>query len=355
MAKKVILKEVDRELYRIGRRISFLAVNPVNEWKERKKFFSSRSYEPIFRYSPPRINIDAAISRLDSLKMKRSYVGQILRHKRDSYVRTLNMLGSVGSEDFKASSLKVYGRPGRTLVKKARRILRYREGQKKSAKLSPKEVADMLREALKVYGFNWEVRQKLMTANAAVQQSKRRVLLKKGKMFSNDFIRRLIAHEIGTHVLRYENGMLQPYRVFASGLPGYLETEEGLAAVNEEKAGVLSKGTLRVYAGRVVAVHLAQDHSFREVYNRMKTHFSRDKAWRITVRAKRGLSDTSQHGGLTKDYKYLNGYFKVKNYLKKYSIDRLYYGKVSVYYARFIDRIPDLVEPRYLPRRDKQR
>ncbi|MFO8016696.1 MAG: DUF1704 domain-containing protein [Candidatus Woesearchaeota archaeon] len=350
---KNILKDADRKLYEAGKSISFFAVNPVNESREKKRFFSSRNYEPQFRYAPYRTHIPTIIENLNRIKTNSSYMGRILKHKRENHIKRLNMLASRGTEDFTRNALKIYGKPNKILIKKAKRMLRYQPEKRKTEKLSPKEVVDILKQALRTYGFEWEVKQKLITANAAVQQSKKTVFVKKGKKFSNDFIKRLISHEIGTHVLRYENGLLQPYLIFAAGLPGYLETEEGLAVVNEEASGVLSKTTLKTYAGRVIAVSTALDNSFRETYKRMRENFSKDIAWKLTVRAKRGISDTSLPGGLTKDYKYLNGYFKVKNYLKRYSINRLYYGKVSLHYAKTMDRIPDLAEPRYLPARGK--
>lgn len=348
-AGKDILKEADKALYDIGKKISFLAVNPKNESREKKKFFSGRAYEPQFRYEPYRTNIDRMIKKLQAIKTNRSYMGQILEQKKQKHMNRFLMLRSRGDSSFTGYSLKLYGRPNKMVVRKAKRLL-YSEPEKKSEKLTPREVMEILREALKVYGFSWEVKQKLMSAEAAVQQSKKRVLIKKGKKFSLAFMKRLIAHEIGTHVLRVENGLLQPYSIFATGFPGYLETEEGLAVVNEERAGVLSKSTLKMYAGRAVAVSMALDNSFRGIYKHLRDYFPKEQAWRITARAKRGIADTSQPGGLTKDYQYLNGYFKVKNYLKKHNINNLYYGKVSMRHAKMLGKIPDLVKPRYLPK-----
>jgi len=346
---KHTLKEADDELHRIGKKISFLAVNPKNETRERKKFFASKKYEPQFTYEPYRTNIDKAIEQLSAIKFNRSRMGYILKHKRDEHINRFLMLKARGTPEFTAYSAKVFGRPNKLLVKKARRLL-YKGIDKPKEMLDPKEVSDILKSALAIYGFNWEVKQKVMTAKAAVNQSKKQVLIKKGKRFSSAFLKRLITHEIGTHVLRYENGLLQPYKIFAAGLPKYFETEEGLAVVNEEKAGVLQKRILRLYAARAVAVHMARDSSFREIYRHLRKFLSTDDAWKIAVRAKRGISDTSHPGGLTKDYLYLNFYYKGKNYLKKYSLNKLYYGKVSMYYAKSLDKIPGLVEPKYLPK-----
>ena len=346
---KDILKDADEKLNNIGRRISFFAVNPKNESRERKKFFSQRDYEPQFTYESYRTNIDSMIKKLEDIRTDRTLMGNIFKSKKEEHISRFLMLKHRGTEEFTGFSAKVYGKPNKLLAKKAKKLL-YSGEEKTRERLDPKEVIEILKSALSVYGFNWEVRQKLMTAQAAVSQSKKQVLIKKGKKFSNDFIKRLITHEIGTHVLRYENGLMQPYMIFASGLPGYFETEEGLAVVNEEKAGVLSRRILKVYAARAIGVQMASDSTFREVYDYMRRFFTKDDAWKIAVRVKRGLSDTSQPGGLTKDHLYLNGYYKVKNYLKKGSITKLYYGKVGLNQVRLLDRIPGLAEPKYLPR-----
>ncbi|MBU0536219.1 MAG: flavohemoglobin expression-modulating QEGLA motif protein [Nanoarchaeota archaeon] len=346
---KDILKEADEELHNISQKISFLAINPTNETREKKKFFADKGYEPQFIYEPYRTNIDRMIETLKAITTDRSMMGNILRQKKEEHIRRFMMLKYRGLPEFTDHSAKVFGRPNKQLLTKAKRLL-YAKEDKVKENLKPKDVIDILKAALALYGFNWEVKQKNMTAKAAVNQSKKQVLIKKGKNFSNDFIKRLITHEIGTHVLRYENGLLQPYKIFATGLPGYFETEEGLAVVNEEKAGVLQKRILKVYAARTIAVGMARDKGFREIYEYMRKFFRKEEAWKITVRAKRGIGDTSKPGGLTKDYLYLNGYYKVKNYLKKYSVNRLYYGKVSMSYAKMLDRIPGLVEPKYLPK-----
>ena len=82
--------------------------------------------------------------------------------------------------------------------------------------------------------------------------------------------------------------------------------------------------------------------------------FDEEKSWRITLRAKRGLSDTSEPGGLTKDYLYLDGYYKVKKYIETgHDIKKLYVGKIAIEHVSLVDKMENIVKPRYLPRGEK--
>jgi len=174
--------------------------------------------------------------------------------------------------------------------------------------------------------------------------------IKKDAKFSPLIIKRLIAHEVGTHMVRAENGCQQPYTIFKRGFPGYMGTEEGLAVVNEELCGVLNNQTLKVYAGRVIAVYMALTCGFREIYNHLSKNFNKETAWKITLRAKRGLADTSKPGGLTKDYLYLDGYYKVKKYIENGNdINKLYIGKIGIEHIAMVSAIENIQKPEHLP------
>ena len=140
------------------------------------------------------------------------------------------------------------------------------------------------------------------------------------------------------------------FKIFEKGFPRYLTTEEGLAVVNEEVWNVLDIKTLRAYAGRVLAISKALNNSFKDTYDYLLNYFDTNIAWRLTLRAKRGLADTEESGAYTKDLVYLKGYFLVKDYLKKKgSIIDLYFGKVGVDDIKLLKEIKGLKKPLYLP------
>ena len=69
-----------------------------------------------------------------------------------------------------------------------------------------------------------------------------------------DRVEALLHHEVGTHVVTYRNGARQPLTLLTVGLPGYDETQEGLAVLAEYLVGGLDPRRLRVLAARVVAI-----------------------------------------------------------------------------------------------------
>ena len=77
----------------------------------------------------------------------------------------------------------------------------------------------------------------------------------------------LLHHEVGTHVVTYQNGARQPLTLLTIGLPGYDETQEGLAVLAEYLTGGLDPRRLRVFAARVVAVGKMLDGAgFLEIF-----------------------------------------------------------------------------------------
>ena len=152
--------------------------------------------------------------------------------------------------------------------------------------------------------------------------------------FTRNTILSTIYHEIGTHVLRRVNYEKQPWykKKKRFGLTtNYLKTEEGLAVIH----GRLPKNNKLAdnIALKYLAVAQAQKLSFKDLFAWLEPYVvNPTKRWRLTVRLKRGLADTGQPGGFTKDLLYFAGLVKVWRWLKKhdFQIDDLYYGKVAI-------------------------
>lgn len=343
------LLKIDKKLEKINGKLSFFAINPTNVEKEKAKFFKINDYNPQFEYAPYRENLELIKKRLRTMKPGRSVIGKIFTEKKNSFIVKADLLQNRGEESFTDYSINLYGKPDKELVKYAKKLLILKKPRRRST-MTSKQVVKKMRKAFLKYGVNWKVREKDMVSKAAVMGSEKELRIKKNEKFSPEIVKRLIVHEIGTHIMRIENGSEQPYRIFRYGFPGYLETEEGLAVVNEELNNCLHNRTLRVYAGRVLAIDKALQSSFRETYNYMKKHFDKQLAFRLTLRAKRGLADTSQPGACTKDLVYLKGYVDIKKYIQKGGeLDKLYYGKIGLQHIELMDKIPGLIHPYYLP------
>lgn len=142
----------------------------------------------------------------------------------------------------------------------------------------------------------------------------------------------VLDHEIGTHVLRQENYLQQPWykKRKRYGLQSHLATEEGLAGIHF----LLSKKDKLDYATalKYLAIDLANKKDFKTVYAFFKHHFQNsDRAWTYTLKIKRGLRDTSRKGGSNSGIVYFEGFVEVLKYLRRHQFNPtlLYYGKVA--------------------------
>jgi len=343
--------EFEKLLSSIDKKLPFLGMNPVNEASEKKKFFKQDGYNPVFKYRKP-TSCDKLFRKIDDIEMDQDVISRLLLQKLEKFKRTNAMVQNLGKPEFTFFSKGIFDKPSQELIIQAYEILKL-EPEKEENNIKSKKVVVEMRKILSTLGLkDWRVGYKNMTANAAVISSKKSVYVKKKAKFSKDFLKRIVVHEIGTHVFRALNGEKQPYRIFFSGLPNYLGTEEGIAVNIEEMHGCLRANTLRTYAGRAIAVNLSLQNGFRDVFNNLKEHFNDDFAWKLTLRAKRGLIDTSKPGAYTKDYLYLDGYYKVKKFLeenKEEGLKKLYYGRMNLEQIPLISQLEGLKEPVFLP------
>lgn len=146
-------------------------------------------------------------------------------------------------------------------------------------------------------------------------------------------IRGMLHHEIGTHIFRRINDRKQKWfeKREKYNLHDYLESEEGLAAPHYYLE--IKEPYLWTYAVQYYACFLATRSSFAEINNVLKKYVDdRERRFKITLRAKRGVSDTSQPGGFTKDQVYLRGIVKMSKWLQvnDFDITKFYIGKVSL-------------------------
>jgi uncharacterized protein (TIGR02421 family) len=349
----------EKLLGRIDRKLPFLGMNPVNEASERKKFFKNKDKNndsnPVFKYRRPN-SCDNLFKKIEEVELPEGIISRLLYQRLEKFKRTNAMVNNLGKPEFTFFSKGIFGKPSNELVAKAYEILKANESSDEKSNIESKKVVKAMKKVLAELNLkDWKVSFKNMASNAAVITSKKTVFIRKKAKFSNDFLRRIVVHEIGTHVFRALNGERQPYKIFFTGLPNYMGTEEGLAVNVEEMHGCLKVNTLRTYAGRTLAVNLALQKGFRDVFNDLKEYFNDDLAWKLTLRAKRGLIDTSRPGAYTKDYLYLDGYYKVKKFLEENTSDglkKLYYGRMDIEQIPLISQLEGLREPEFLPNSD---
>lgn len=142
----------------------------------------------------------------------------------------------------------------------------------------------------------------------------------KRKKLTDTRIEGLIAHEIGTHVLRQENGEKSALKLLSSGLSGYEQGEEGLATFREQQAQSLNGyAGLEAYftIGLVQGLGTGSPQDFfgvhqiltdyYQVMENTTLHHAKELAWNRCVRTFMGTTGTIPGIFFSKDLIYRHG------------------------------------------------
>ena len=339
-------------------------VEPRNSLTQKAKFFKALkkglTYEPIFSYLPrnhifayfalePEYN--SLLKNLQELKFGNSEFEKLLKKKKSETLKSVELIRAIGTRSFPDKSKDYYGKPNIKLVKIAFEILEEKQTVGEKKKYSSEKVAEYLQRELDKRNIDWQIYlEENMSANAITLPAEKSVKINANATYGLREMERLLVHEIETHVYRHINASAQPYRVLLEGAsPEWLQTEEGLAVINEVVFGKCSQETVRKYAGRVLAIHFAMKHSFFETFKQLNDFFPAEQAYQLTQRAKRGCI-TSEPGAFTKDYYYLQGAILVKEFVEEgNSLKELYYGKVALSELETVKKAPILKKPKYVP------
>jgi len=356
------LNNLSRQLEEIYKHLRIEEYNaPLNRDEERKKLYNSYSvekpYNPQFTYRlvPEGMNkhLQQFIRRIEPEK---NIWEELLFKDAKQMLDTLETLVTHDPAQITAFSIAADGLPTEKLVQEAYDEISKPKPSPEKETITAEEASQIMREALdSIQLSDWEIIiDDVMSASMMVRSVEKKVKIRKGKNFSPHAIKRLLVHEIGTHVFRYTNGAAQKIHLLRLGLSGYMMTEEGMATYHEEKYNLRDLVTARRYALRVIAAHLSLTHSYFDVFALIAKHTDLDDAFDIVSRSKRGLTDTSEYGSHIKDKVYFEGFQKVSLHLQKNPSDYAFLmgGKVSLDMLRLIKEANSanlFVLPRYLP------
>ena len=325
------LLQADRALHALHQRRSFSQhLNPTNG-QDASRAFRSGLQAPPFRYQPT-FWADDELRGLDALEIDEGHPFGVLLARAVHGTRLFILAlrdRTPGAFDALARHNSWY--PDEETLKAARSEVRLRDGAPFA--LGASVMVDALRDALFERGLgDWRVEEDpVMSARVLVDGAKRLLRVSPTARFRQRDIARLVVHEIEVHAIRAANGENQPLKLFATGLPGSLETEEGLALYAEECSGSASPGTAWRQGVVVQAVEWARTMGFRELYERIASRAAPGLAWGVSERLKRGLSDPSLPGVYAKDIVYYRGSRRVRAWVDAGNpVRHLYVGKVGV-------------------------
>jgi uncharacterized protein (TIGR02421 family) len=255
--------DVDARLTEIERGLNLLLnVTPVNSaeaWADFER--SDFQTAPTLRLRPLEFEPDLVRRDLYNLPIEDvsdPALHTLFRAKRDEIARQITALEDRDTSRFVYGSLQLYGGIAEPLAHTAEELLKTVPPQAPSApSVTAGAFADAAREELDRYRSRYpdfpshvEVREDV----SELMVSFGRLLIPANAAFRPERVEPLLHHEIGTHVVTYQNGARQPLTLLTIGLPGYDETQEGLAVLAEYLTGGLDPRRLRVLAARVVAI-----------------------------------------------------------------------------------------------------
>ena len=334
---------------------------PLNRDTEKQQLFASHAagkiYNPQFSYHSPPSGWEQPLSQFLSELQPYENIWEHWIYQ--DVVFTLDLMRATVTREpvlTTEATVKVYGEPSADLVQFAYEALAKLALDLEPRTIASKDMAARMRKALIEVGLSdWcVIISNAMSARISVRSVDKQVRVNAEYLFTDNELKRLLVHEIGTHVFRSVNGGLQPLRLLRFGLYSYLFTEEGLANYHEAYYGVQSSADQRRYALRVIAAHLSLNHSFYEVFHELVQYTNLDEAFDIVARAKRGFTDTSLPGCHVKDKVYFEGFCQVSAHLERYPDDYslLMCGKVALSMLPELRNMREngvLVQPHYLP------
>ncbi len=280
----------------------------------------------------------------------------LFRTKRDEIARQITALEDRDTSRFVYGSLQLYGSIAEPLASAAEELLATIPARTSSA---PSVTAGAFAEAARAEFDRYRAVYPDFPAHIEVRDdvsdlmvSFGRLLIPEAAAFRADRVEPLLHHEVGTHVVTYQNGARQPLTLLTIGLPGYDETQEGLAVLAEYLTGGLDPRRLRVLAARVVAVGMMLDGAeFLEIFRSLREdhRMPARTAWSIAIRVIVG-------GGSVKDAIYLRGIARILQALAEgSSLEVLFVGKLALDHVPLIQDLldrevlqPPWIRPRWL-------
>lgn len=348
-------RELDAEVVRIDQEIHLLShLKPLNLQAEYNQFLVNPAHNPQFEYKPLSFDPVNLRARLQRLEFPDFPLGVLLQKKADEIERKIALLEARGTEDFTSKSIALYGAPSPEMVREAYEVIKkmpsvFPESEKK---IDARTAQKIFEQTIADYDLKgWSVKIKENMVSDAIAGKENTVMLREGAVFTDERLKGTIAHEIETHIFTAVNGSLQPYKIFQRGLADYLATEEGLAVYNQKKTESGIAEHQYWSASSVVGIDQALRGSFSAVYALLvRLGFSAERAWKVALKAKRGLADTGKPGAFTKDIVYTRGYQMILDFVRRGGdIKDLYYGKINLQDLDLIKKIKGLKTPLYLP------
>lgn len=352
-----VVLEVDRKLFRMVKQMDTLHyINPINFLQEKRRFFArGYQYTPEFRYRQLRLDpyaLREQLYRLPVSSISDPSLRELYRKVVDAHAMKVELLATIGSEQFIYNSLRYYGEPSAKDLANAQFLLHAPipgEERNEPEKINARDAIKAFKRAADDFALNCQVQaSKRLVAKAMVDNQKRTLLVNESFKVGNTELEALIHHELGVHMVTTMNAVDQPLKIFRLGLPDNTHTQEGLAILCEYLSGNMMVKRLHSLAIRVMAVKaMLNGKSFGHTCRYLEDDcgLNHDEAFTLATRVYRG-------GGFTKDYVYLSGLRDLLQVYKEADISSLYVGKGAMSCMPVVNDLLDrgvIDKPRRIP------
>lgn len=227
-----------------------------------------------------------------------------------------------------------WGQPKPKLIEMSQEFLKNRDRQPKQemSYITEEQIVEQVRQFNEEYKLEDPI-EVVFSDDAVVRcrVDKTHIFFQRPVQYTKMKFSGLYRHELETHILRRLNHAKFHTQETTKNEEEFRRTEEGLADLNALLFSTREPEYKTLLSYLVVA--FAQELSFSEEYQKiLELGFSERRAWNSTLRTKRGLTDTSQPGGFTKDIVYLEGSIQVWAWLMNPQHDPkdLYIGRFGL-------------------------
>jgi alpha-L-glutamate ligase-like protein/uncharacterized protein (TIGR02421 family) len=351
-----MLSSLDNKVCNLDSEIKLLSFfRPLNLEEEKEKFFNNHHYNPQFIYKPLNLDLDAIRRELSKISTDIDHpFASLYQSKIEEMNQKLNLIEARDSAEMEVHCEQIFGQTSQKDEEHCRSLLKNQYITERDDKAVPfKSAIKRFQEELKQRKLNhWKIKIQENAVTRMQVNKANTIFIGKNAKFKELAIEPLIAHEIETHIYRFENGKLQKLKIFQRGTANYLETEEGLAVYNEKRVSALREKSVRS-ALSIVGAHHGKNMTFSELFLYLTESFSisSELAWKVCIKLKRGCTDTRSPFVFTKDIIYYNGYKKISHLVKAKGesiLKELYKGKIAIADLPIIQKA-DLLPPRYWP------
>ncbi|MBK6692257.1 MAG: maleylacetoacetate isomerase [Myxococcales bacterium] len=331
-ARDAILTRALEVLEPIAQRTRFL--ESIGWSREVEEAFFAANAE---RLPEPSYDIDTSFCE-ESIANATALLGELqgdhvllrwLRDQCESFIDANRMLLAVGTRDFYAHSVRIYGGARTTafdadttnlhLANHLHARLAEPSRSEDEVMLEASDFTDLMEERLDELGGSLEMKiERDPDLAAKVVCGRKRMRVRDGARFERTEAEGLFFHEIETHALTAQNGAAQrAFPLLRAGGPRTTRTQEGLAVFSELYSHTLTPRRLGRLAERVRLVAMAEDGaSFLDLFRHLvKLGVPERDAFLDAQRVCRGGLTT---GGapFTKDASYLSGLLDVYTFLR---------------------------------------